>query len=98
MERKYKKKRKRNLKTETENVHTTILTGTVVFFISTRFYTLIYVYILSYKNRQDIADIQLMKMTGISAFYILASLARPPPHSDLISKKIQIGGREKNGL
>lgn len=98
MERKYKKKRKRNLKTETENVHTTILTGTVVFFISTRFYTLIYVYILSYKNRQDIADIQLMKMTGIFAFYILASLARPPPHSDLISKKIQIGGREKNGL
>ncbi len=97
MERKNRRKRKRNFKKSTENINTTILMGTVVFFISTRFYTFIFVYISYYKNRRDIADIQSVKRTGISAVFIFASLARPPPHFGLFSKNFK-SEVEKNGL
>ena len=80
------KKRKRYRKKNSEYLDTTILTGTVVFFISTRFYLFSFGSISINEIRQFVADIQPAKMDGISAVFILVPLARPPPHFGLISK------------
>ncbi len=95
MEGQTRKKRKRYRKKNTEYLDTTILTGTVVFFISTRFYLFSFGSISINEIRQFVADIQPAKMDGISAVFILVPLARPPPHFGLISKNNLIGGGDR---
>lgn len=76
-------------------LHTIVLKGIVVFFISTYFFLFPFVSVFFPRIRRTKADIQPVKVAGISAVSILVPFARPPPHFGLISKKFQIGGRER---
>lgn len=68
----------------------------MAFFNSTYFCLFLFISVLHYKV-QPTADTRPAKTAGISAVFIFASLARPPPHFGLISKifKSEV---EKNGL